>query len=108
MSQPDLFGAQPPKPKPPSKLDLARKAFTDFREVLRASIYLPPTNAVDLLRLEEDIQFALTSRFGHGPKTPGQLAALCIRGMDVFMNHHWEDGTKDSNGICRRCKKISK
>jgi len=108
MSQPDLFGAQPPKPKPPSKLDLARKAFTDFREVLRASIYLPPTNAVDLLRLEEDIQFALTSRFGHGPKTPGQLAALCIRGMDVLMNHHWEDGTKDSNGICRRCKKISK
>jgi hypothetical protein len=108
MSQPDLFGALPPPPKPPSKLDLARQAFTEFREVLRASIYLPPTNAVDLLRLEEDIQFALTNRFGHGPKNAGQLAALCIRGTDVFMNHHWEDGTKDTNGICRRCKRISK
>jgi len=102
MSQPDLFGALPPKPKQPSKLDLARQAFTDFRKVLRSSIYLPPTNAVDLLRLEEDIQFALTSRFGHGPKNAAQLAALCIRGVDVFMCHEWSDG------MCRRCKRISK
>jgi hypothetical protein len=36
------------------------------------------------------------------------LAALCIRGTDVFMNHHWEDGSPQTNGICRRCKRISK
>jgi len=108
MTQPDLFGALPPPPKPLTKLDLAKIAFTEFREALRASIHQPPSDPRQLLQLEEDIQFALTSRFGHGPKTPGQLAALCIRGVDVFMNHHWEDGTKDSNGICRRCKRISK
>lgn len=108
MSQPDLFGNLPPPPKPLTKLDLAKIAFTEFREALRASIHQPPTDPRQLLQLENDVQFALTSRFGHGPKNPGQLAALCIRGTDVFMNHHWEDGTGTTNGICRRCKRISK
>ena len=108
MTQPDLFGALPPPPKKLTKLDLAKQEFTEFREALRASIHQPPTDPRQLLQLETDVQFALTSRFGHGPKTPGQLAALCIRGTDVFMNHHWEDGSPLTNGICRRCKRISK
>jgi hypothetical protein len=24
------------------------------------------------------------------------------------MNHHWEDDIQKTNGICRRCKRISK
>jgi hypothetical protein len=107
MSQPDLFGSQD-IPRQPTKLDLAKQAFTEFREALRASIHQPPTDPRLLLQLENDVQFALSSRFGHGPKNAGQLAALCIRGTDVFMNHHWEDGSPQTNGICRRCKRISK
>jgi len=102
MTQPDLFGNQPPPPKPLTKLDLAKIAFTEFREALRASIHQPPSDPRQLLQLENDVQFALTSRFGHGPKNPSQLAALCIRGVDVFMCHEWSDG------MCRRCKRISK
>jgi len=102
MSQPDLFGALPPPPKPLTKLDLAKIAFTEFREALRASIYEPPTDPRLLLALENDVQFALRSRFGDQPKTPAHLAALCIRGVDVFMCHEWADG------MCRRCKRISK
>lgn len=102
MSQPDLFGALPPPPRKLTNLDLAKQAFTEFRETLRASIHQPPTDPQLLLALEDDVQFALQSRFGDVPKTPAHLAALCIRGVDVFMAHKWQDG------ICRRCKRISK
>jgi hypothetical protein len=101
MSQPDLFSGHE-IPRLPTKLDLARQAFTEFREALRASIYEPPTDPRLLLTLENDVQFALRSRFGDQPKTPAHLAALCIRGVDVFMCHEWSDGQ------CRRCKRISK
>jgi hypothetical protein len=104
---PDLFGDQKID-RLPTKLELAKIAFTEFREALRASIHQPPSDPRQLLQLENDVQFALNSRFGHGPKNPGQLAALCIRGTDVFMNHHWEDDLQKTNGICRRCKRISK
>ena len=108
MTQPDLFGALPPPPRKLTNLDLAKIAFTEFREALRASIHQPPTDPRQLLQLETDVQFALRSRFGDVPKTPEHLAALCIRGVDVFMNHHWEDMAPGHNGICRRCKRISK
>jgi hypothetical protein len=107
MSLPDLFGDQKID-RLPTKLELAKIAFTEFREALRASIHQPPTDPRLLLQLEDDVQFALRSRFGDAPKTPAHLAALCIRGSDVFMNHHWEDDIQKTNGICRRCKRISK
>ena len=102
MTQPDLFGALPPPPRKLTNLDLAKIAFTEFREALRASIHQPPTDPRQLLQIETDVQFALRSRFGDVPKTPAHLAALCIRGIDVFMCHEWQDGQ------CRRCKRISK
>ena len=102
MSQPDLFGALPPPPRKLTNLDLAKQAFTEFREALRSSIHQPPTDPRLLIKLEDDVQFALRSRFGDVPKTPAHLAALCIRGIDVFMCHEWQDGQ------CRRCKRISK
>ena len=108
MSHSDLFSNQPEIPRLPTKLELAKQAFTEFREALRASIHQPPTDPRLLLKLEDDVQFALRSRFGDQPKTPAHLAALCIRGVDVFMNHHWEDMAPGHNGICRRCKRISK
>ena len=103
---PDLFGDQKID-RLPTKLEIAKQAFTEFREALRLSIHQPPTDPRLLLQLEDDVQFALRSRFGNAPKTPAHLAALCIRGSDVFMNHHWEDAP-GHDGMCRRCKRISK
>ena len=56
MTQPDLFGALPPPPRKLTNLDLAKIAFTEFREALRSSIHQPPSDPRQLLQLETDVQ----------------------------------------------------